>query len=100
MNIHPNPVVQKRRWLILKYMRIIAVTFLVTLKDHEGELQICKEFHQRIFADAAQSGFKNSLLVNKDPRWLRWNFIFTKDQRSSVIKVVKGQRMTINKVEV
>ncbi len=51
-------------------MRIVALTFLVTLKEHEGELQICKEFHQRIFADAAQFGFENSILVKKNPRWL------------------------------
>ena len=63
-------------------------------------LQICEDFYQRIFVHTAQSGFKNSVLAEKDPCWLRWNFILTKDQRSSVIKVVKGQRMTTNEFKV
>jgi hypothetical protein len=39
-------------------------------------------------------------LIDEGPRWLRRNVIFAKYQRSSVVEIVEGQRMTINEVEV
>jgi hypothetical protein len=96
MSTHRNPVVQKRHRMTLKYMRIIACTFLALPKNRKGELQICEDFYQRIFAHSTKSGFENSILVEKNPSWLRWNVVFAEDQCSSVIKIVKGQRMAIN----
>lgn len=81
-------------------MRIIAVTFLALLKNHQGKLQICEDFFQLILRDDAHSCVNCSILIDKGPRRLRWNVVFAKYLRSSVIKIVKGQRMTINEVEV
>ena len=86
--------------MILKYMRIIAVTLLATPKNHQGKLQICEDFFQLILRDDAHSCVNCSILIDEGPRWLRRNVIFAKYQRSSVVKIVKGQRMTINEVEV
>lgn len=79
-------------------MRIIAVTFLAIPKNQQGKLQICEDFFQLILRDNAQSGFERSVLLHEGPRRLRRNFILAKYQRSSVIKTVKGQRMTINEL--
>ena len=86
--------------MILKYMRIIAVTFVAILKNHQGKLQICEDFFQLILRDDAHSCVNCSILIDEGPRWLRRNVIFAKYQRSSVVEIVKGQRMTINEVEV
>jgi len=63
-------------------------------------LQIGEDIYQYIFAHSTQSGFDNSVLVEKNPGWLRRNFILTKDYCGGVVKVVKGQRMAINELEV
>jgi len=100
MNIHPNPDVAKRRRVILKYMRIETFTFLAIAKNRKVNLQICEDFYQCIFAHSTQSGFENSFLVKKNPCWLRRNVVFAEDHCSGVVKIVEGQRMTINEVEV
>ena len=86
--------------MILKYMRIIAVTFVAIPKNHHGKLQICEDFFQLILRDDAHSCVNCSILIDEGPRWLRRNVIFAKYQRSSVVEIVEGQRMTINEVEV
>ena len=86
--------------MILKYMRIIAVTFVAIPKNHHGKLQICEDFFQLILRDDAHSCFERSVLLHEGPRRLRRNVILAKYQRGSVVEIVKGQRMTINEVEV
>ncbi len=83
------------------------------MRDHEFQLladrvkqferralQICEDFFQYIFAHAAQSGFDNSILVEKNPGWLRRNVVVIKYHCNGVIKIVKGQRMTVNEFKV
>ena len=38
--------------------------------------------------------------MNEGPRRLRWNVVFAEYLGRSIVKIVKGQRMTINEVEV
>ena len=63
-------------------------------------LQIGEDIYQYIFAHSTQSGFENSILVEKNPCWLRRNVVFAEDRCSGVIKIVKGQRMTVNEFKV
>ena len=79
MSTHRNPVVQKRHRMTLKYMRIMACTFLALPKNRKGELQICEDFYQCIFAHSAKSGFENSVLTDECPRGLRWNVVLAED---------------------